>query len=58
MPPCTTCQAPAIAFRPGSSPRVCAGVTYDRGEPDQTFCRVCWLARFGARQGDLFGRGM
>jgi hypothetical protein len=52
---CTTCGEPAMAIKPGSSPRVCAGIIIERGHPDEAFCRAHWLRRFGARQPDLFG---
>jgi hypothetical protein len=44
-----------MAVRPGAEPLVCAGIAVQRGEPDEAWCRACWLRRFGARQPDLFG---
>lgn len=51
---CTTCGAAAMAVKPGTAAKMCAGITYERGVPDEAWCWAHLLARFGARQPDLF----
>ncbi len=44
LPACTSCGAPATAFKPGRDALRFAGILLARSAPDTARCLACWPA--------------